>query len=121
MSGDIREYWHSRRSRRRIRASQRSTLERVIDWALELAENPNAYVPVGAGNERIATDRYVLWLGTGDDPAWNVAQRFRLRAEEIDEVRNEIHGHVRARGRTACSWEVGSSATPVDLDRKSVV
>lgn len=87
----------------------------MIDWALELAENPNAYVPVGAGNERIATDRYVLWLGTGDDPAWNVAQRFRLRTEEIDEVRNEIHGHVRARGRTACSWEVGSSATPVDL------
>ena len=105
----------SRRSRRRIRASQRSTLERVIDWALELAENPNAYVPVGAGNERIAADRYVLWLGTGDDPVWNVAQRFRLRAEEIDEVRNEIHGHVRAKGRTACSWEVGSSATPVDL------
>lgn len=87
----------------------------MIDWALELAENPNTYVPLRVGDERIATDRYVLWLGSGDHPAWNVAQRFRFRAEEIDEVRDEIHGHVRARGRTACSWEVGSSALPVDL------
>ena len=87
----------------------------MIDWPLELAENPNAYVPLGAGQERIVTDRYVLWLGTGDQPASNVAQRFRFRAEEIDEVRQEIHGHVRASGRAACSWEVGSSATPVDL------
>ena len=83
--------------------------------ALELAENPNTYVPLGAGDERIVTDRYVLWLGRGDHPAWNVAQRFRFRSEEIDEVRDEIHGHVRARGRAACSWEVGSSALPVDL------
>ena len=87
----------------------------ALDWPLELAENPNAYVPLGAGEERVVTSRYVLWLGRSDSPASNVAQRFRFRAEEIDEVRDEIHGHVRARGRTACSWEVGSSATPVDL------
>ena len=75
----------------------------MIDWALELAENPNTYVPLGAGDERIVTDRYALWLGSGNHPAWNVAQRFRFGAEEIDEVRDEVHGHVRARGRTACS------------------
>ena len=87
----------------------------MTDWALELAENPNTYVPLRPGHERIVTDRYVLWLGGGDQPGLNVAQRFRFRAEELDEVRAEIHEHVRRRGRTACSWEVGSSATPTDL------
>jgi len=88
---------------------------RPVDWALELAENPNTYVPLRAGNTRIVTERYVLWLGAGEHPAWNVAQRFRFRAEELGEVRAEIHEHVRAKGRTACSWEIGSSATPTDL------
>jgi hypothetical protein len=87
----------------------------MTHWALELAENPNAYVPLRPGHERIVTDRYVLWLGGGDHPGWNVAQRFRFSAAEVDEVRAEIHSHVRTRGRTACSWEVGSSASPADL------
>jgi hypothetical protein len=87
----------------------------VTDWALELAENPNTYLPLRPGHERIASDRYVLWLGGGDHPAWTVAQRFRFRADELDNVRAELHGHVRARRKTALSWEVGSSATPVDL------
>jgi GNAT superfamily N-acetyltransferase len=87
----------------------------VTDWALELAENPNTYVPLRPGHERVVTDRYVLWLGGGDQPGLNVAQRCRFRAEELDEVRAEIHEHVRRRGRTVCSWEVGSSATPTDL------
>lgn len=87
----------------------------MTEWALELAENPNTYVPLRPGHERIVTGRYVLWLGGGDQPGLNVAQRLRFRGEELDEVRAEIHEHVRARGRTACSWEVGSSATPTDL------
>jgi GNAT superfamily N-acetyltransferase len=87
----------------------------VTDWALELAENPNTYVPLRPGSERIVTDRYVLWLGQGDHPAWTVAQRFRFRADELGDVRAELHDQARARGRTGLSWEVGSSATPVDL------
>jgi hypothetical protein len=87
----------------------------MTDWALELAENPNTYVPLRPGHERIVTDRYVLWLGGGDHPAWNVAQRFRFDAHELDEVRREIHAHVRARGRTGFAWEIGSSASPADL------
>jgi hypothetical protein len=87
----------------------------MTDWVLELAENANTYTPLGPKDERIVTDRYVLWLGTGDEPGWNVAQRFRLREDEIDDVREEIHGHVRARGRTACTWEVGTHATPAGL------
>jgi GNAT superfamily N-acetyltransferase len=87
----------------------------VTDWALELAENPNAYVPLRPGHERIVTERYVIWFGRGDHPGWTVAQRFRFGSGELDEVRRELHEHVRARGRTALSWEVGSSATPDDL------
>lgn len=87
----------------------------MADWALELAENPNTYVPLRPGHERIVTPRYVLWLGAGDHPVWTVAQRFRFEPHELDEVRREIHEHVRTRGRTVCSWEVGSSARPHDL------
>ena len=57
----------------------------MTDWALELAENPNTYVPLRPGHERIVTDRYVLWLGSGSHPAFNVAQRFRFRADELEE------------------------------------
>ncbi len=82
---------------------------------VEVAENANTYTPLGPSDERIVTDRYVLWMGRGDEPAWNVAQRFRLGEDDVDEVRNEIHELLRARGRTGCSWEVGSHATPADL------
>lgn len=82
---------------------------------LELAENANTYTPLGPKDERIVTDRYVLWMGAGDAPGWNVAQRFRFEPEELSEVRAEIHGHVRRRGRSACSWEVGTHARPPGL------
>jgi hypothetical protein len=86
-----------------------------MDWTLELAENANTYTPLGPEDERIVTDRYVLWMGRGDEPAWNVAQRFRLDADDLDEVRAEIHGILRGRGRTGCTREVGTHATPGDL------
>jgi Fe2+ transport system protein FeoA len=86
-----------------------------VDWVLELAENANTYTPLGPADERVVTDRYVLWMGRGDEPHWNVAQRFRLRLDEIEEVRAEIHGLLRAKGRTGCTWEVGSHATPEGL------
>ncbi|HET7130346.1 MAG TPA: hypothetical protein VFJ93_14835 [Gaiellaceae bacterium] len=82
---------------------------------LELAENANTYTPLGPHDERIVTDRYVLWLGPGKEPGWNVAQRFRFEPDELDEVRAEIHEHVRGRGRSACSWEVGTHARPPGL------
>jgi hypothetical protein len=87
----------------------------MTDWVLELAENANTYTPLRPGDERIVTDRYVLWLAAGSEPAWNVAQRFRLRADEVEEAREEIHDLLRARGKTGCSWEVGTHAEPADL------
>ena len=82
---------------------------------LELAENANTYTPLGPTDERVVNDRYVLWMGRGDEPGWNVAQRFRLTADEVEAVRGEIHEKLRAKGRTACTWEVGTHATPDDL------
>ncbi len=71
----------------------------VFDAALELAENANTYVPLAPGDERVTTDRYVLWMGgRGDEPGWNVAQRFRFGPRELDEVRAEIHRHLRSHG-----------------------
>jgi GNAT superfamily N-acetyltransferase len=87
----------------------------TADQLLELAENANAYTPLAPTDERDFTDRYVLWMGRADEPGWNVAQRFRLREDEIDDVRSEIHTRLRAKGRTACTWEVGTHATPADL------
>ena len=87
----------------------------MTDWVLELAENANAYTPLGPTDERVFTDRFVLWMGRGDQPGWNVAQRFRIGADEVEDLRAEIHEILRGRGRTACSWEVGSHATPPDL------
>jgi GNAT superfamily N-acetyltransferase len=83
---------------------------------LELAENANTYTPLGRWDERDHAGRYVLWMGKGDEPGWNVAQRFRLAGDDdVDDVRAEIHARLRSKGRTACTWEVGSHATPHDL------
>jgi hypothetical protein len=86
-----------------------------MDPILELAENANSYTPLGPTDERDFNDRYVLWMGRGDEPGWNVAQRFRLAADEVESVREEIHARLRAKGRKACTWEVGTHATPADL------
>jgi hypothetical protein len=86
-----------------------------MDPILELAENANAYTPLGPHDERDVNDRYVLWMGRGKEPGWNVAQRFRLRDDEIEPVRDEIHARLRAKGRTGCTWEIGTHATPHDL------
>ena len=83
---------------------------------IEIAENANTYTPLGSANERIVTDRYVLWIGRM--PSSNVAQRLRLQAGEEADVRTELHELVRARGRTAMTWEVGTHATPGDLTER---
>jgi hypothetical protein len=87
----------------------------VDEHVLGLAEDANTHTPLGEGDERVIRDRFVLWMGPGREPHWNVAQRFRMRADEVDDVRAEVHALLRERGRDACTWEVGSSATPPDL------
>jgi hypothetical protein len=79
----------------------------------EVAEYPNSFGPVGAGAERIETARFTLCLGTG--ATWNTVQRQRFRADEVDEVLEEVRSLLRERGRTHTQWEVGSAAEPSDL------
>jgi hypothetical protein len=80
---------------------------------LALADNPNTHTPLGPDDERIVQPRFVLWMGS--HPDWNVAQRFRFAATELDEVMAEVHGLLRERDRVRLSWEIGSHATPHGL------
>ena len=82
---------------------------------LSIAENANTHQPLAPGHERIENERFVLWMGIRSEPAWNVAQRLRLAGETIDATIEQVHAILAARGRSECSWEVGSSATPADL------
>ena len=81
----------------------------------ELAENANTYTLLGPAEERVANDRYVVWLGPGEHPAWTVVQRLRLAETTLDDEIAEIRALVRSRGRSACTWEVADSATPGGL------
>jgi hypothetical protein len=74
----------------------------------EVAEYPNSFGPLSPGAERVETERYTLCLGVGS--TWNTVQRQRFPLEELDEVIEEVRGHLRERGRTRTQWEVGSKA-----------
>lgn len=79
----------------------------------EIAEYPNSFGPLGPRDERIETDRYTLWMGSGK--TWNTVQRQRLKPDEIDGTLEEVRALLRERGRDRTQWEVGSSAQPPDL------
>jgi GNAT superfamily N-acetyltransferase len=81
----------------------------------ELAENANTYTPLAPDEERVANDRFVIAFGAGSDPHFTVVQRLRLGDDDVDDAVGEIRALVRSRGRSACTWEVGDSATPADL------
>jgi GNAT superfamily N-acetyltransferase len=87
----------------------------ITPHLLSVAENANTHQPLGPRDERIENERFVLWMGAGDHPSWNVVQRLRLTPETLDSTTVEVHAILRERGRTACTWEIGSSATPADL------
>jgi GNAT superfamily N-acetyltransferase len=80
----------------------------------EVAEYPNSFGPLSPGAERIETPRYTLVLGVGS--TWNTVQRQRFPLEELDDVLEEVRGHLRERGRSSTQWEVGSSAPPALVD-----
>jgi hypothetical protein len=81
----------------------------------ELAENANTYTPLASDEERVVDARYVISFGAGSDPHFTVVQRLRLRTDGLDETVTEIRALISSRDRTACTWEIGSSATPGDL------
>jgi hypothetical protein len=81
----------------------------------ELAENANTHTALGPDEERIVDDRWVVWLGRGDNPWSAVVQRLRLAPEDVGWALGQVRGLLRARGRTTCTWEIADTATPADL------
>jgi len=79
----------------------------------EIAEYPNSFGPLGPNDERIETDRYTLCVSLGKSA--NTVQRQRFRAEEVDDVLEEVRSLLRARGRGSTQWEAGSCAAPPNL------
>ena len=85
---------------------------------LELAENSNAFTPLGLGEQRLEDPRFVVYLGKSRSPWSTVVQRFRLRADEVEGVVRELREQLAALGRASATWEVGNSATPSDLPER---
>jgi len=81
----------------------------------ELAENANTYTPLAEDEKRVVAERYVISFGAGTDPHFTVVQRLRLEEEGVDAAVEEIRTLIASRGRQACTWEIGDSATPPDL------
>ena len=86
-----------------------------MDWVLELAENANTYTPLAAADERIVNDRFVLWMGRGDEPGGTSRSGSACGRTRSTRCGRRSTRSLRAQGRTACTWEVGSHATPADL------
>lgn len=80
-----------------------------------MAEDANTHQALGPGEERIVEDGFVLWMGPGAEPHWNVAQRLRLDPGGVPAAVERVRGLLRERGRLEATWEVGTSATPPGL------
>jgi GNAT superfamily N-acetyltransferase len=80
-----------------------------------LAEDLNVHTPLGPGEERVVRPGWVLYLGPGEDPHFNVALRFRLLPGEVEAAVGEVRASLARRGRNRSTFEVGPSATPGDL------
>lgn len=81
----------------------------------ELAEDVPAYGPSRAGDRRIVTPGYIVFLGHTPGPHSTVVARLRLAPGEVPSTVAEVRALLRAEGRSVASWEVGSSATPQSL------
>ena len=90
----------------------------VSGTALALAESLNAHLPLEKGQERIESDRYVVWLGGVDHPSYTVVQRLRLAGGNVEATVEEIRALLRERGLSAATWELTGSTTPAGLESK---
>jgi hypothetical protein len=79
----------------------------------EMAEYPNSFGPLAPGDERIETDRFTLCMGAGKRS--NTVQRQHFRADDVDDVLDEVRTLLRERGRDRTQWEIGSAAEPPNL------
>jgi hypothetical protein len=82
---------------------------------LALAEDLNVSLPPSPRSDRVVTDRYAVVMGERALPAFTVVQRLRLDGEDVTATVDEVRDLLARRGRTAATWEVGSSARPQGL------
>lgn len=57
----------------------------------------------------------MLWMGPGNHPSWTTVVRLRLQPDAVERTVEEVRTVLRDRGRTAATWEVGTSSSPPDL------
>ncbi len=79
----------------------------------EAAEYPNSFTALEQGQERLDSGRFTLYMDRIKSS--NTVQRQSFRADQVDDVIEEVRSLLRARGRTKTQWEIGSKAQPDDL------
>lgn len=84
----------------------------------ELAEDTPAHAPLRAGDRRIVTPGYVIYMGLTPGPHSTAVTRLRLASGEVAATVREVRALLRGEGRTSACWEVGSSATPASLAKE---
>ncbi len=82
---------------------------------LAVAETLNLCLPASPGEERVLDPRWALFINVLPDPQRNVVQRVRLAPDAVEAGVAEVRAIFHAHGRTATTWEVTGSSTPVDL------
>jgi GNAT superfamily N-acetyltransferase len=90
-------------------------MDPVPHQALRLAEDLNTHAPLRSGSELILRNTHTIHLRPGSGPGATVVQRLRLAGQDIPGILQDVRLTLAGRGRTGASWEVGPSATPVDL------
>jgi hypothetical protein len=80
----------------------------------EFAEDPPAWGELDprSGLDRVLNERYCILFGGG---RYVHVCRLRLDPDGVAEVLHEVRAEVTRRGAQHTRWNVGSSATPVDL------
>jgi len=87
----------------------------IPEQVLSVAEDLNTYLPLSNGDQRYVTPEYVIWLGPTSDPHHNVVQRLRISEGTLPAIVEKVRAIFRAHGRNQATWEVGNSATPINL------
>ena len=87
---------------------------------LAFAEDPAAYVVLGAGEERISTESAVVTFEPGDHYWSTSVTQVRFADRDAEAELAGLRSLMRSRGRSAAAWAIGPSATPDDVAEQVV-
>lgn len=80
---------------------------------LEFAENPHAYVALGADEERIEHEAFCIRFSPGEH-FWSTGVQ-RVRFDDVEAGLEQVRTLMRERRRSSAAWTIGPSATPPDV------